>query len=81
MGQNVIKSVSIPQDLADFLDRNPELSLSKIVQSKLIEIMQTKTAYENRIRVYENKMHVLQTKLFEANEEIEKLKNGGTTIN
>lgn len=79
MGQNVIKSVSIPLELAEFLDKNPELSLSKIVQARLLEIKDQKAIYENRVKVYENKMHILQQKLIEANEEIDQLK-GGTKI-
>lgn len=66
----------MPVELAEFLDRNPELSLSKIVQVRLIEIKEAKVQFENRLKVYENKMRVLQEKLMEANEEIDKLKGG-----
>lgn len=76
MTQNVIKSVSMPVELAEFLDRNPELSLSKIVQVRLIEIKEAKVQFESRLKVYENKMRVLQEKLMEANEELDKLKGG-----
>lgn len=76
MAINVIKSVSIPEELAQFLDKNPELSLSKIVQARLIEMKEQKTIYENRLRVYENKLGVVTRELFAANEEIERLKCG-----
>jgi hypothetical protein len=76
MAINVIKSVSIPEELAQFLDKNPELSLSKIVQARLIEMKEQKTIYENRLKVYENKLGVVTRELFAANEEIERLKGG-----
>lgn len=76
MAINVIKSVSIPEELAQFLDKNPELSLSKIVQARLIEMKEQKTIYENRLKVYENKLGIVTRELFAANEEIERLKGG-----
>ena len=76
MGVNVIKSVSIPLELAEFLDKNPELSLSKIIQARLIEMKEQKTIYDNRLKIYENKLSILSRELYEANETIEQLKGG-----
>ena len=42
MGKTLIKTISIPLELQDFLDDNPDLSLSKICQSKLIEIRENR---------------------------------------
>ena len=75
MSNFVIKSVSIPMDMATFLDNNPDLSLSKIIQQRLKEIINQKALYENKNRVLENRLQVLGQKLYEANEEIERLKN------
>lgn len=40
MGKSIIKSVSITDEQADFLDENKEISLSSIIQNRLIEIME-----------------------------------------
>lgn len=70
MGKTLIKTVSIPKDMQKFLDDNPDLSLSKICQAKIIEIMQNRriifAQVERLIRA--NKM--LQEKLFEAQDMI-----------
>lgn len=76
MGVNVIKSVSIPLELAEFLDKNPELSLSKIIQARLIELKEQKTIYENRLKIYETKLSRLSQELYAANETIEQMKGG-----
>lgn len=74
MGNFVIKSVSIPQNQAEFLDKNPELSLSKIIQERIKEIINQKVVYENKLRVYENKINGLIQTIQSKNDEIEKLK-------
>lgn len=38
----VQKTLSIPQDLDDFLDEHPDLSCSKMLQSKIIEIRENR---------------------------------------
>ena len=45
MSNFVIKSVSIPVHMAAYLERNPEMSLSKIIQDRLKEIINQKDNY------------------------------------
>ena len=58
-----IISVSIPVELGNFLEENPEISPSKIIQSKLIEMKNDETNLQNRIKAYEIKMYKLSGKL------------------
>jgi hypothetical protein len=74
MGNFVIKSVSLPLEMAQFLDKNSELSLSKIIQSKIKEIIENRTTYENRMKVLENRLTIVCQKLYDANEEKVRLK-------
>ena len=69
-----IKTLSIPKELDDFLDDNPDLSPSKMLQSKIIEIKENRRlnfVETNRLK-RQNKF--LENKLWEANEKVEKLK-------
>jgi len=53
MKNTLIKTISIPVVLQEFLDENPDLSLSKIAQSKIIEIMENRRHRfdeENRLK-------------------------------
>jgi len=48
MAGSFIKSVSLNEQMTTFLQDHPELSLTKIVQSKLLEIME----YQSKMRFY-----------------------------
>ena len=67
----MIKTLSIPQELEDFLVANPDLSPSKMLQSKIIEIREHRriNSAENMRLIRMNKF--LTNKLQEANEKIE----------
>lgn len=39
----MIKTLSIPQHLQDFLEENPDLSPSKMLQSKIIEVKENRS--------------------------------------
>jgi septal ring factor EnvC (AmiA/AmiB activator) len=55
MATNIL-SVSISKELADFLDENPEISPSKVIQAKLYEIKEQEVRLRDRIKAYEVKM-------------------------
>lgn len=57
-----VYSVSLPQDLADFLDADPELSLSKIAQVKLREIIETRNI-DPLVARLQRKVNALQEEL------------------
>lgn len=66
----MIKTLSIPQDLQDFLNDNPDLSPSKMLQSKIIEIRDNRRlifAQTNKLR---KQVEFYQKQLWEANEKI-----------
>jgi hypothetical protein len=65
MATNIL-SVSIPKELADFLEENPEISPSKVLQVKLFEIKEQETRLQERIKAYE-------IKLFRASGRLNKL--------
>ena len=48
-----IISVSVPLEQSNFLEENPEISPSKIIQGKLFEIMNDQNRMETRIKAYE----------------------------
>ena len=52
MATNII-SVSVPLELAQFLDENPDLSPSKIVQEKLFQIKNETARMNERLKAYE----------------------------
>ena len=51
-----ILSVSIPAELGSFLEENPEISPSKIIQSKLLEMKNDNASIQSRIKAYEIKL-------------------------
>lgn len=55
MATNIL-SVSIPKDLADFLEENPDISPSKVLQAKLYEIKEQESKLKDRIKAYEVKL-------------------------
>jgi len=64
------KMVSIPKELDDFLAENPDLSCSKMLQSKIIEIrMNRKQIFAETDRLKKN-IHFLNKKLSQAGDEI-----------
>lgn len=76
MSNFIIKSVSLPQLLADYVDKNPPLSLSKLLQSKIIEVMNNQRHFQEHIKRLEIRNELFEKKLWEANETIEKMKGG-----
>lgn len=50
MGKSFIKSVSITEEMFLFLEEHPEISLSTIVQSKLLSIMDFQKPSDIQIR-------------------------------
>ena len=59
---NII-SVSIPTELALFLEENTEISPSKIIQSKLFEMKNDDARLSSKIKVYEIRNSNLARKL------------------
>lgn len=79
MDKTIVKSVSYPRSMQKFLDENPELSLSKMVQAKIIEIMNNRKIYFEEIgrlkkqnKFLQEKILFLQEKLLQATDELEK---------
>jgi len=62
MATNIL-SVSIPKDLAEFLDENPEVSPSKVLQSKLYEIKEMEQRASLRVKACETKTFRVVNKL------------------
>ena len=56
MATNIL-SVSIPKDLAEFLEENPSISPSKVLQAKLYEIKEQEARLKDRIKAYEVKLY------------------------
>jgi hypothetical protein len=67
-----IKSISLPDDLGVFLQDNPEISLSKIVQARLYEIQSQENTAKERIKAYEIKLNRAMERLQKAFTFIEK---------
>lgn len=67
-------SVSIPQHLADFLNENADLSPSKLLQSKIIEILENRKYKFHELDRQKRMINALQNKLTEATDEITELK-------
>lgn len=57
-----IYSVSLPQDLADFIDADPELSLSKIAQVKVREIIESRNI-DPLVARLQRKINALQAEI------------------
>ena len=58
-----IISCSIPIDLVDFLEENPDISPSKILQAKLYEMKNDEARLSTRIKAYEIRNARLSAKL------------------
>ena len=71
-----ILSVSIPNELQTFLNDNPDLSPSKILQTKIMEIQENRKLFSQEVYKLEQNIQKLQTIIREQNEEIERLKGG-----
>ncbi len=69
------KTLSIPQFLDDFLEKNPDLSPSKMLQSKIIEIMENRRLNSAEIVRLERRMKILQEELWKSNDKIDVLEN------
>ena len=76
----MIKTLSIPKELQEFLDDNPDLSPSKMLQSKIIEIKENRKirniVLENAVKM---KNH-LQKELWKANDKIEFLEKRNSSL-
>ena len=62
MATNII-TCSIPVELAQFLEDNPEISPSKVLQQKLFAIKEEEARLQEKLRVYEVKTSRLVNKL------------------
>jgi len=71
MGKNVINSVSYPIEMQEFLNDNPDLSISKMLQSKIIEIRERRRLNFNEMELLQKQIKTLQTALWEANAKID----------
>jgi len=69
-----IKTLSIPEDLEKFLEENPDLSPSKMLQSKIIEIKENRRLNFEELAKVMKQRNFIERKLQEANEEIDRLK-------
>jgi hypothetical protein len=73
MATNII-SVSVPMELAQFLEENPEISPSKIIQTKLFEMKNDEARLEQRIKAYEIRNGRISAKLNKVLEWVEEQK-------
>lgn len=69
-----IKTLSIPKDLDEFLGENKDLSPSKMLQSKIIEIRENRKINFAETAKLIRARNFIQEELQRANEEIEILK-------
>jgi len=60
-----VHSISINNELEEYLVNNPNLSLSKIMQSALYNLKENTQDLKNEIKVLQNKCKVMQDKIFE----------------
>ena len=67
-----IHSISLNNELEEFLKENPAISLSAICQTQLYNIKRQTEHMKITIIKLENKVKFLQQKLYEANELLEK---------
>jgi len=54
---------SIPLELGNFLEKNPEISPSKVLQQKLYEMMNEEFKLQERLKAYEIKLSKLTAKI------------------
>ena len=62
MGTHII-SCSIPRELEQFLDENPEISPSKVLQEQLFNIRNNEAKMNERIKAFEIRNGRLSSKL------------------
>jgi len=72
MAKSFIKSVSISEEMDTFLFEHPEISLSKIVQLKLLEIMEFQTPSLHEIVSLKSANIQLRDRLQKAGDFIDK---------
>lgn len=65
-----IKTLSIPKELDDFLADNPDLSPSKMLQSKIIEIKENRRLRFHEIESLKRKIVFLTERLQDSNEKL-----------
>lgn len=58
-----ILTVSIPQDLAQFLEEFPDLSPSKVLQQRLYEIKNEEGRLKERLKAYETRIFKITARL------------------
>ena len=68
-----VKTLSIPDEMNEFLNLHPDLSPSKLLQSKIIEIRERRRIVLPEIIKLQKTNEVLQRELQTANEKIFKL--------
>lgn len=59
----VIITCSIPIELSEFLNENPDLSPSKILQQKIFEIKADEAKLQTRLKAYEIRNSSIRMKL------------------
>lgn len=69
----IIRSVSINPEQAKFLDENKELSLSKICQVKINDMMNDSTIYQSRVIQLERANSTLSEALKAATDKLDQL--------
>lgn len=69
-----IKTLSIPAVLDEFLRVNPDLSPSKMLQSKIKEIMENRKLNNLNLQQLQVRLNFMEKKLWEANDEIDRLR-------
>ena len=67
----MIKTLSIPIELEDFLRDNPDLSPSKMLQSKIIEIKNNRSIIFKEVNDLKLQVKFLQEKLMDSGDEID----------
>jgi len=70
-------NISIPINLWEFLQQYPELSPSKMFQSKVVDVMNTKKNSEVELVKLKRSNAFFQRKILELSDEINRLKGGG----
>ena len=69
-----IKTLSIPADQEEFLANNPDLSPSKMLQSKIIEVRENRRIRFEETNRLRRAIATIQKELQTANDEIDRLK-------
>ena len=69
-----IHTISINNELEQFLQENPELSPSKVMQAALYNIKDNTVELKIKIKVLQNKISVMQARIFQLEDEKKKNK-------